>query len=611
MLVALAGAAFGWINWQRALAADVKTQQARADAERLVGFLIEDFYEELEPTGRLETMGKLAHMAVGYYDGLPPELLTPQTQVYRGMALIREGGALLARGDHQRGLPPLDHARKIFTQLRQAGHDTEQVHFGLALSQFTRFSSWGVNGAPGSTTADLQQAADLLRPLAHSADGPRQAKLAYADVLNYLSHRQSKPDGVASCEEARKLLASMGALDLSDLRAASIYADTSDSQARHAVALGRIDEAERLTSEVYDIAEKVLAQRPGDLRSMSNRALASDVLSRLAGRRFDFGQAEQYARRAERAGEDFVRFNPSDLGAWQYWILGKDRLGEALLEQGRVTEAEAAWHRTVALDRDPRKPSSLAPLLWQTWARLATVQARSGAPVEASAALSEFQKAAEANAEFDTANVPRRSLWELATAAWKARLMLWNGDATRAQGQAHDTAARVRALNAAPDDPTFASVQANYLRALLATEALAALRVEDFRAAETAARERRDLPPNVFSELDPQDEVSRSDVIRAHALAKQGRLDEARVIVSSELARYAKQGEAGAGGLSYALDYAHALYVSSLTDPGAARRRAALSQAAALLRRLPAEAQQLVDVRQLMTQIEAAPAAAT
>jgi tetratricopeptide (TPR) repeat protein len=607
MLVALAGAIFGWINWQRALAADERTQQARADAEKLVGFLIEDFYEELEPTGRLETMGKLAHMAVGYYDGLPKELLTPQTRLYRGMALIREGGALLARGNHQHGLPRLDEAREIFTQLRREGQHTEPVTLGLALSQFTRFSAWGVNGAPGSTTADLQQAADLLRPLAHAPNGSRNTKLVYADVLNYLSHRQSKSVGVASCEEARNLLAGMGARDLSDLRAASIYADTSDSEARHSAALGRIDDAERLTREVYDIAEKVLAQRPGDLRSMANRALAADVLSRLASRRFDLRQAEEYATRAERAGEDFVRFNPSDLGAWQYWILGKERLGDAYLEQGRVSDAEAAWHRTVGLDRDPRKPSSLSPLLWPVWPKLAVLQARSGAAVEAAASLGRASKAAAANAELEAAIRGRRALWELAAGAWGARVTLLNGEATKAQDTAHAVAKKIRAVSVSADDPNLLSLRANYLRGVLASETLAALRAGDYRAAEAAARERRDLPPNISSEFDPQDEVSRSDVMRAHALAKMGRVGEARVIAVRELERYRTQRETGATGLTYSLDFSHALYVSALAEPDPTRRAGLLAEAARVLRGMPADTQRLVDVRQLLEWIATAP----
>ena len=80
-------AIFGVISLRRARAAETLAERARGEAEKLVGFLIEDFYTELEPTGRLETMGKLSHMAVAYFDGLPPELLTPGTQVYRGMAL--------------------------------------------------------------------------------------------------------------------------------------------------------------------------------------------------------------------------------------------------------------------------------------------------------------------------------------------------------------------------------------------------------------------------------------------------------------------------------------------------------------------------------------------
>ena len=69
----------------------------------------------------------------------------------------------------------------------------------------------------------------------------------------------------------------------------------------------------RLTHEVYAIAEKVLAQRPGDFRSMRNRALAADLLGRLALRRHDYAAAAEYGARSELAGESYVQFNPSDL----------------------------------------------------------------------------------------------------------------------------------------------------------------------------------------------------------------------------------------------------------------------------------------------------------
>jgi hypothetical protein len=604
-LVALAGAAFGWINWRRAVAADVQTQQARADAEELVGFLIEDFYEELEPTGRLETMGKLAHMAVSYYDRLPNELLTPQTRIYRGMALIREGSALLARGDHAQGLPPLNEARELFAELRDAGHDTEPVTLGLALSQFVRFSAWGVNGAPGSTTEDLQQAADLLRPLAHSASGSRNVKLAYADVLNYLSHRQPKSVGIVSCEESRQLLATMGARELTDLRAASIYADTSDSQARHAVALGRIEEAEQLTREVYDIAEKVLAQRPGDLRSMANRVLASDVLATLALRRYDYPTAEEYAARADRAGEDFVRFNPSDLGAWQYWVLGRELVADVLLDQGRVAEAEAALQRTVGLEQDSRKPSSLGPLLWQVWFKLAMLQARLGAPVEASASIAEGAKAAAMVADLEAEGSPRRTLFGLTAKAWGARLALWQGRHAAARDRAHVLAASIRQVPVEPNDTTLVAIRANYLRVVLGTEAMAGLLAQDYPVAESAARERASLPPNLFSGVDPQEEISRSNVMRAHALARQGRLEDARDLARTEIDRYRDKQQNGAEGVSFTLDFAHALYVAALTETGLARRAALFDEAARLVRGLPPPVQQYVDVRSLLAWIAA------
>lgn len=610
MLVAAASAVFGWVNLHRARVADAEAQQARTlaekargDAEKLVGFLIEDFYAELEPTGRLETMGKLAHMAVGYYDGLPGELVTPQTQTYRGMALVREGGALLSRGDFAAGNLRIDEARRIFDTLRAQDDKSEAVALGAALARFIRFSAWGVSGAPGATVADLQQAADLLRPFVRSSSSARETRLVYADVLNYLSHTQPKEQAIATCEESRKILADLGALDLSDLRAASQYADTADSQARHALALGRVIDSERLEHEVYAIAEKVLAQRPGDLRSMANRALAADLLGRLAIRRHDYVAAADFAAKSAQAGENYVRFNPSDLNSWIYWTRGIEQVSGVLYEQGRIGDSIAALRDEVALNDDKRKPSSLQPLLWQAWVALASTEAREGQRAAAEASLRQAGLAIGEAASQETEGSARRKLYPLAKEAWQARLNLIFGANEAAFATSSVTAGRVRQAKLT-GDPMGEGVKANFLRGLLATQAQAAIRLGRFADAEAASRERYALPPNPFSELDPQDEKSRSRVTMAHAVARQGRDEEARAIVQAELARYREEQKHGAAGVSFQRDFAYALYVDAIARPavdaaGRAARDAALAEATRLLSSLSAEARQLADIREL------------
>ncbi|HXS72549.1 MAG TPA: hypothetical protein VN725_00760, partial [Rhodanobacteraceae bacterium] len=203
MLLAVAGAIFGLVNMRRARIAQAEAQNSRSNAEKLVSFLIEDFYAELAPTGRLDTLGKLAHMTVNYYDGLPPQLVTPQTQINRAMALVREGAAENASGKTDAAYKNFGEAQAVFEKLRASGDRSEAVTYGLALA----LSSEGNNYAFGGrgTAAQLQQAADLLRPLVYAPNGSRRVRQLYADTLNYFSFSQPKPAAVATCNEARKV----------------------------------------------------------------------------------------------------------------------------------------------------------------------------------------------------------------------------------------------------------------------------------------------------------------------------------------------------------------------------------------------------------------------
>jgi len=610
MLVALAGAAFGWVNYRRARTADVAAQKARADAEKLVGFLIEDFYAELQPTGRVETMGKLARMAVSYYEGLPPGLLTRQTQIYRGMALVREGGVAMASDDLETGGRRLGEARALFERLRAGGDASEPVALGLALALFAPYSAFGPGGGPTTKQGDLPEAADLLRPFVSNTESSRQTRLVYADLLNHLSHRQPEATAVATCEEARRILAGLGALDLSDLQATSIYADTSDSQARHAITLGRLDDAARLEQEVYELAEKVLQRRPGDLRSMANRALSADVLGVLAARRHDYAAALDFASKAEQAGEHYVAFNPSDGTSWTYWIRGRNQVADVLLEQGRVLDTIATLRSTMALTKDDRAVPSLGAQLNWTGLALAELSARIGPPRTAE---QDLRDALRAHVQF-VAFTPNESMFRLLQPytedAWRARLKLLSGDAASALDVATRIAGLVRQTTVTADSATAGVIRSNYLRNVLATAAAAAIRTGRYAEAEAASREQLELPANRFSDDDPDLERSRARATLAHAIARQDRAAEARDALRPALEYYRREQKGGASGLTFRRDFAYALYVSALTEAddaaGRARKDRALTEAAALIAGASAEARRLVDVREVSDWIAAA-----
>ena len=613
MVVAAASAVFGWVSQQRAKKSDVLAQQARADAEKLVGFLIEDFYEELEPTGRLETMGRLARQAVAYYDGLPPGLMTPQTKLYRGMALIRQGGALLAGDDMEAGFRSIAQARETFDKLHAGGDTSEPVVYGLALSLVTPLLYSNLGG-PGSRPDDMQKAADLLRPLASGEGGSRRVKMTYADVLNALSFSQeNREDSVVMCEEARKILAALGALDLSDLTATSLYADVADSQVRHLMRLRRFDDAERLEREVYDLTEKALAKRPGDIRSRRNRFYAAEVLSQIAGARHDYAAAALYATRSEQAGEEVVRFNPSDPTEWSLWSRGFIRIATVHAQQGEVGRAIQVLRAAAALRDDPRAPSAFRLSMSGLWFTLAWWEALVGERAAADRSLEAGLKANEESIELVPEGDVRHAMVDAAGTVWRARIKLALGDYAAAYDLAGTAVRQLEQFPIAADD-ALAQVGRETLQVSLGTIAEAALRLGRYAEAEAAARRGIAMPPSSFGS-DPLRGLSIRQVQLAHAIASQGRGSEAQAELTRALEYYGGEKQAGATNTPFRLEYAEALYASALARGADAAGRTArqrdLAEAAELLAGASAEVQRLSTTRELAGRIAAAAAAVT
>ncbi|MEP7068018.1 MAG: hypothetical protein ABI789_02210, partial [Usitatibacter sp.] len=204
---ALASAIFGYQNMQRARSAEANAQAARGEAEKLIVYLLDDFYLELEPVGRLDLVAELARRAVNYYRELPPELRTPETNRNRALALVRYGAALRYQAKLEEGEKVLREAVGTLEGLRKAGDNSEvtAIGLGLGLSALARTLDSSNKYAEADRLAG--QSAEVLQPSMAAAAPSVAVRRAYGSVMIYrgfVAMRTGQEElGVKSLESAR------------------------------------------------------------------------------------------------------------------------------------------------------------------------------------------------------------------------------------------------------------------------------------------------------------------------------------------------------------------------------------------------------------------------
>lgn len=608
MVLAAGSAIFGWINMRRAQAAEAQIQiardhaeRARGEAEKLVGFLLEDFYEELKPTGRVEIVGKLADRAVAYYDGLPTGLINNQTKLYRGLALARKATSLGDSGKIAEAVVVSDQALEIFNALRAAGDQSDEVTVGLAL---TFFAKTGLSGR-GNHKGDIVTAVDLLRPLVAAGRASRAAKLTLADLLQYLAHEETDAaDGLGHCEEARKILAAMGAKNLTDLTAASIYGDVTDTQSRMARRLGRTEEAEQLARIVVEMAEKVLAERPGDLRAMQNRFYSANMLGLVALDRHNLAQAEASFLKSAAAARNYALFNPADSTGWRNLLGSGMDLAETYLEQGRVADAQRMLQENVELERDPRNKTGVQPMLLFSWQRIVRVEAQLGNLRTARATLAELPRVATQMVKDQNFDAELAMLSKLNIEIAELELLAAQGEYASIHNRTAEIGEKLGKLKG--QTVLNQQVRNDALRANRVWRAESALRLGNHEEAVTTTREAIDKPLVGRSALmlAIQDDLARDKIRHGQALLAVDRRADALATLGEALAFYRTQQAAGATETSFRRDLARALYHLSRAQArdadGYAARRALLDEAAGVLHGLSFEAKQLAANKELI-----------
>jgi hypothetical protein len=614
-LAAIASAFFGYESMRRAQRAEAQAQQtrllaeqARGEAEKLVVYLLDDFYLELEPIGRLDIVASLAKRAVDYYAALPTELRTPDTERNRALALVRYGAALRNQSRIAESKAALDDAVATLTKMRSEGDTSEAtaVGLGLGLSMQARVA-YSQNDR--LTAAELaHRGVEVLEPFMSSGTPSTAVRRAYGLAATYLGFTQLQTDqndaAVATLANARQAYRGIANLALDDLPAATAYAEASAWQIGALQNLGRFDDVRRIGDDAYKVTRQVLERRPGDMSALRAEGLLLGTLNSVEWNELHLRKAQAATLQSARDWEAIVRLDPTNQIAWNNLADARVALMAAHFYLGEIDDARQQAQAALDIAPSIKEAAFIGSVLGLASGYLARIDADAGNRKGAEGAVAANRRFVALAIRDLPPNAYGRQ-WAPEFLGYYGypgtgpgygafAVPLADGDYAAVRSLAHASAARLEKLQPAAGQ---AEARDAALETAWRFAADAAYRMKDYAAADAdihrALAVRARLPMRTLSE---RRDVGTQSVLAGMIAVRLGRRDEARALIDPVLAMQRDlASRPDNDDRIQRVEYAQALYASALA--GSPRRAEELRQAAALLDALPVQMRNLISVR--------------
>ena len=615
---AIAGAIYGYESTRRAQRAEAQAQEtrelaqsARGEAEKLIVYLLDDFYLELEPVGRLDIVAALAKRAVDYYAALPPALRNDETDRNRALALVRYGAALRNQSKLDESRKALAEAVDVLERLRSRGDRSEATIVGLGLGLTSQARVAASENRRAEELDLASRSAALLQPLMNAPSPSIPLRRAYGLATTILGFAQLSGNeseaAVKTLAASRDAYRGIAGLELADMPAATAYAEASSWQMGALQNLGRLDEVRQVGGEALAVTRKVLERRPGDMSALRAEGLILDGLSGVEWTDLHVRKALALARQNAHDWEAIVRLDPTNQIAWNNLANARISAAGMLVSLGEVGEARQQARAALDVERQVKESSMIGNVLSLAAGYLARLAADAGDHRAAAAALASNQRFVA----LAVRTIPEGSFGRAFTPEFLGyygfpgaglgygayALPSADGDYEAVRRMAEASVKRLEAtrnLSASQAQSRDAILEMAYR-----TAADASYRLKDYAAADAAIQRalalRKVIPTRTLSD---QRDAGEQTVLAAMIAARLGRQAEAQRLLEPvlELHRglYARKDNED---LTEHVEYARALYASAIA--GSPKKVAELRQAAALIDQLPPAMRGLISLSRL------------
>ncbi|MBV8147429.1 MAG: hypothetical protein JO184_20720 [Gammaproteobacteria bacterium] len=346
--VAVLAAVFAYFSGQRARRAEHEAQQTRAlaeqargQAEHLLGYLSDDFARELESFGRLEVLAEFSQRQIDYFHGLPAGLRGTETTRNGALALVNHSRAVRTLGQVDAAGANADEAVHLLSGLRDAGDHSEATTIALALA-FAAQARVLESRSDSRDLATNQHAVDLLQPLMSGPGASAAAKRAYVQIAYRIGFEQQAAnrleEAVGTERRVMSVAEELGARDLRDLDMGAYYAEAGGWLTTALESLGRKDEARRTSEECIELADQVLERRPGYRLALHAEQILTGVLVAVAKDELDPQAALKPALRQEQVSLTLLKLDPNNVTTLNNAGVAESQLGDTLWAMGRLRE---------------------------------------------------------------------------------------------------------------------------------------------------------------------------------------------------------------------------------------------------------------------------------
>ena len=349
VLIAGALAITAWLARQDAV-------RNRDAAEDLIGFMLGDFRQQLEPLGKLELLKNVGDKAMAYFSSLDERDITNESLLRRAEALRQIGDVRLSLGEFGPALTAFQESLNLSRELSSRSPDNQDWLFALGNAWFwvgyTHWQEGDLGAAVGPMTEYFKAAERLVQLDAGNRKWQLERGYALGNLGSLAFTRGDSDEAIRHYESANNLIEGLLETAPADVELLQAQIEFHSWLASIRERRGELQTARDLHARTLQLTTELLASKPDDRHIQREEVLRQVFYGRVLLLMGDLEEAKRVSSEALSRARALAIVDPAN-ARWQWQLASvMEQESRVLRASRRCTEAVSMADAGLAVTAD-------------------------------------------------------------------------------------------------------------------------------------------------------------------------------------------------------------------------------------------------------------------